>query len=265
MDVGMGGALPRAAAATAPSTPSIATHQLAAQHKGKGGVPAGEDEGKGGGPAGEDEGKGGVPSAEDKGKGGVPAGEDKGKGGGPGADDAVHPPLSVSSLIHPGLGVLALVCLCLVVLLVVRCCCRGRRTVELPPDHPYHALPARSLTPTSRTSRRRRTSTSLRGSAGSAEHGLSCPRSSRGQAQQGQGRRVQPRAARPVVGEQRGCACVGGCSARRRRRSRRGRIGASADDLYFALARSLPTVRIRTWCEDTPATVVHSRWHVLSR
>ena len=114
MDVGMGGALPRAAAATAPSTPSIATHQLAAQHKGKGGVPAGED---------------------------------KGKGGGPGADDAVHPPLSVSSLIHPGLGVLALVCLCLVVLLVVRCCCRGRRTVELPPDHPYHALPARSLTP----------------------------------------------------------------------------------------------------------------------
>ena len=125
MDVGMGGALPRAAAATVPSTPSIATHQLAAQHKDKGGAPAGED----------------------KGKGGAPAGEDKGKGGGPGADDAVHPPLSVSSLIHPGLGVLALVCLCLVVLLVVRCCCRGRRTVELPPDHPYHALPARSLTP----------------------------------------------------------------------------------------------------------------------
>ena len=42
---------------------------------------------------------------------------------------------------------MALLCLCLVVLLLVRCCCRGRRTVELPPDHPYHALPARALTP----------------------------------------------------------------------------------------------------------------------
>jgi len=50
-------------------------------------------------------------------------------------------------LILPGLGVFAVLCLCLVVLLLIRCCCRGRRAIELPPDHPYHALPARSLTP----------------------------------------------------------------------------------------------------------------------
>jgi len=50
-------------------------------------------------------------------------------------------------LILPGLGVFAVLCLCLVVLLLIRCCYRGRRAIELPPDHPYHALPARSLTP----------------------------------------------------------------------------------------------------------------------
>ena len=111
-DVGMGGANQAAA-----PVPTIATHQLDAHHKSKGGGPGGD----------------GIPAA--------------GKGGGPGGEDAVHPPFDVAPLIQPGLGVLALLCLCLVVLLLVRCCCRGRRTVELPPDHPYHALPARALTP----------------------------------------------------------------------------------------------------------------------
>merc|ERR1740130_640327 len=112
---------------------------------GKGGGPGADGipaAGKGGGPGGEGitaGGRGGGPGGD-----GIPA---SGKGGGPGGEDAVHTPFDVTPLIQPGLGVLALVCLCLVVLLLVRCCCRGRRTVELPADHPYHALPARALTP----------------------------------------------------------------------------------------------------------------------
>ena len=39
-------------------------------------------------------------------------------------------------------------CLGLVVLLLMRCGCRGRGPpAELPPDHPYHSLPERVLTP----------------------------------------------------------------------------------------------------------------------
>ena len=165
-DVGMGSAARGLAAASqgAAPVPTIATHQLDAHHKskmpripaaGKGGGPGGES--KGGGPGGDGipaAGKGGGPGGEvtEGGRGGGPGGDGlpgAGKGGGPGGEDAVFGIMHVDfpPLILPGLGVFAVLCLCLVVLLLIRCCCRGRRAIELPPDHPYHALPARSLTP----------------------------------------------------------------------------------------------------------------------
>ena len=124
---------------------------------GVGGGPGPEGESKGGGPGGDGipaAGKGGGPGGEvtEGGRGGGPGGDGlpgAGKGGGPGGEDAVFGIMHVDfpPLILPGLGVFAVLCLCLVVLLLIRCCCRGRRAIELPPDHPYHALPARSLTP----------------------------------------------------------------------------------------------------------------------